>query len=99
MRGFISYTLAAVVVVIALDAIAPPAGLGPVIGAWPAIEEESGTSQVVDRTHKADRLQLPSANGRRMPPPRVPAVMIGCEPVFSSLSASSRANFAGRCVA
>jgi hypothetical protein len=97
MRGFISYTLAAIVVLVALHAIAPPTGLGLATDAWPAIEEENGMSQLVDRTHKADRLQLP--NGRRVSPPRAPAVMIGCEPVFSSLSASSRANFAGRCVA
>jgi len=99
MRAFISYILAALVVVIALDAIAPPAGFGLAIGARPAVEQENATGQVVDRTHKADRLQVPSANGRRMSPPRAPAVLIGCEPVFSSLSANSRANFAGRCAA
>jgi hypothetical protein len=97
MRGFISYTFAAIVVLVALDAIAPPAGFGLAIDA-PAIEKESGMSQLVDRTHKTDRLQLPLANGRRVSPRRAPAVMIGCEPVFSSLSASSRANFARRCV-
>jgi len=99
MREFISYILAAIVVVIALDAIAPPAGFGLAIGASPAIEQENAAGQVVDRTHKADRLQVPLANGRRMSPPRTPAVPIGCEPVFSSLSANSRANFAGRCAA
>jgi hypothetical protein len=99
MRGFISYTLAAIVVLIALDVIAPLSGFGLAINAWPVIEEENAMNQLVDRTHKADRLQLPLANGQRVSPPRAPAVMIGCEPVFSSLSASSRANFAGRCVA
>jgi hypothetical protein len=100
MREFISYILAAIVVVIALDAIAPLAGFGLAIGARPAIEQENATGQVVDRTHKADRLQVPAANGRRMSPPRAPAaVLVGCEPVFSSLSANARANFAGRCAA
>jgi len=95
MRGFISYILAGTLVVIAMDAMAPPVGLGLATGTWPAVEE---AGQVVDRTHKGDRLQVPLANGRRMLPPRAPAMLIGCEPVFSSLSAGSRANFAGRCV-
>jgi hypothetical protein len=95
MRGFISYVLAGIVVGVAMDAIAPPAGLGLAAGTWLAVERKE-TSQVVNRTHKGDRLQL--ANGRRMFPPHAPAVLIGCEPVFSSLSGGSRANFAGRCV-
>ena len=98
MRGFLSYTLAAIIVVVALDAVAFLADLGVAISARPTIVEENGLSEVVDRTHKADRLQLPLANGRRVSPPRQPAVMVGCEPVFSTLSASSRVNFAGRCV-
>jgi len=95
MRGFISYIFAGTVVVIAMDAMAPPVGLGLATGTWPAVEE---AGQVVDRTHKGDRFQVPLANGRRMLPPRAPTMLIGCEPVFSSLSAGSRANFAGRCV-
>ena len=95
MRRFISYILAGTVVVVAMDAMAPPVGLGLAAGTWPALEE---AGQVVDRTHQGDRLQAPLANGRRMLPPRAPAMLIGCEPVFSSLSAGSRANFAGRCV-
>ena len=95
MRGFISYILAGTVVVIAMDAMAPPVGLGLATGTSLAIEE---AGQVVDRTHKGDRLQVPLANGRRMLPPRAPAMLVGCEPVFSSLSTGSRSNFAGRCV-
>ena len=98
MRGLVSYILAGIVVVVAMDAIMPRAGLGLAIGTWPAVEGKE-TSQVVDRAHKSDRLPVPLANGRRMFPPRAPAVLVGCEPVFSSLSASSRANFSGRCVA
>ena len=98
MRAFIPYILAAITVVIALDAFAP-AGLSLATGAWPAInEKEITTDQVVDRTHKGDRWQVPLVSGRRMSPPRAPAMLIGCEPVFSSLSAGSRANFPGRCV-
>jgi hypothetical protein len=95
MRGFISYILAGTAVVIAMGAMAPPVGLGLAAGTWPAVEV---AGQVVDRTHKGDRVQVPLVNGRRMLPPRAPAMLIGCEPVFSSLSAGSRANFAGRCV-
>jgi hypothetical protein len=94
MRGFISYILAGAVVVIAMDAMAPPVGLGLATGTSLAVEE---AGQVVDRTNKGDRLQVPLANGRRIPP-RAPAMLVGCEPVFSSLSTGSRANFAGRCV-
>ena len=98
MRGVMSYCLAGIVVLLAMDAIAPPAGLGLAIGTWPSLD---GTvaEQVIDRTHKGDRLQVPVANSGRTSPPSAPAMLIGCEPVFSSLSASSRANFAGRCVA
>jgi hypothetical protein len=98
MRGFLSYVLIGIVIVIAMDAIVPPAGLGLATGAWPAAEPKE-TGQVVDRAHKSDRLPAPLANGRRMIPSPVPAVLVGCEPVFSSLSASSRANFSGRCIA
>jgi hypothetical protein len=55
--------------------------------------------QVVDRSHKGDKLQLPTANGRRKTPAAAPAMLTGCDPVFSSLSSSSaRANFSGRCI-
>ena len=43
MRGFISYILAGTVVVIAMDAVAPPVGLGLATGTSLAVEEaESG---------------------------------------------------------
>ena len=95
MRGFISYILAGTIVIIAIDAMAPPVGLSLATGTSLAVEE---ADQVVDRTSKGDRLQVPLANGRRMLPPRAPAMLVGCEPVFSSLSTGSRSNFAGRCV-
>ncbi len=98
MRGFLSYSLAGLVLLVAMDAIAPPAGLGLAIGTWPSVDG-STAELVVDRTHKGDRLQAPLANSGRTSPSSAPAMLIGCEPVFSSLSASSRANFPGRCVA
>ena len=98
MRGVMSYFLAGIVVLVAMDAVAPPAGLGLAIGAWPSVDANVA-EQVVDRTHKGDRLQVPMANSGRTSPASAPVMLIGCEPVFSSLSASSRANFAGRCVA
>jgi hypothetical protein len=96
VRTLVSYVLFGALVVLALDIIAPPAGFGLAVGARPAIDV---TPQVVNRTHKSDKLLLPMANERRKTPPHKPAVLIGCEPVFSSLSAAARVNFAGRCVA
>jgi hypothetical protein len=62
----------------------------------------------VDRTRKGDRL-LPSprdsgaskvqpapAEQTRPHPQRIP---VGCDPVFSPLTGSTRANFTGRCLA
>lgn len=97
MRTLVSYFLFGALVVLALD-IAPPAGFGLAVGAWRAVDR-SVTLQFVNRTHKGDKLLLPMANERRKTPPHKPAVLIGCEPVFSSLSAAARVNFAGRCVA
>jgi hypothetical protein len=60
--------------------------------------EHSATLQTIDRTNKRDRLPLPTAADKPQTPRKAPVVMVGCEPVFSPLSASVRANFAGRCV-
>jgi|SRR5689334_1941284 hypothetical protein len=96
MRNFVAYVFAASVIVLAMGAIAPSTGLGWAVGATPSPDRFAG--QRVDRTGKGDRLQVPVATGRRNSPPTAPAVLVGCEPVFSSLSASSRANFSGRCL-
>ena len=98
MRGVISYVLAGVVVMLAIDMIAPPVGLGVAVFAWPGANENA-LVQNVNRTHKGDRLQVPAATSRRIAPPDAPAMPIGCEAVFSSLSADARMNFPGRCVA
>jgi hypothetical protein len=96
MRGFASYLVAGILVVLALDFIAPPVGLGLSAGAWPIMQ--GATLYSVDRTNKGDRMPLPTTIGKQAPR-KTPTMLSGCEPVFSPLSASARANFAGRCVA
>lgn len=97
VRSVISYILAAALVVLVMDIIAPPAGFGLAVGAWPSVDR-AARPQTVDRTHKGDRLQFPAASSRQNKPSGHPAMLIGCEPVFSSLSSGARANFAGRCI-
>jgi hypothetical protein len=99
MRGFALYLVAGTLVVLAMDLIAPPVGLGLAVGAWPAVEQDS-IVQSVNRSNKADRLLVPTTTvGKQQSPPKSPAVMVGCDPVFSPLSASASANVSGRCVA
>jgi hypothetical protein len=89
--------LAAALIALVLEVIAPLAGFALTVGARPSTD---GTvqQQIVDRAHKGDRLQFPAANAPRTPPSGRPAMLIGCEPAFSSLSSGARANFAGRCL-
>jgi hypothetical protein len=98
VRSVVSYIFAAALVVLVMDIIAPPAGFGLAVGARPSVDRNA-RSQIVDRTHKGDRLHLPVANERRNTPRGKPAMLDGCEPVFSALSSGARANYAGRCVA
>jgi len=98
MRGLASYLLAGILMVLAMDFAAPPVGLGFVVGASP-VAERSAKTPFVDRTHKGDRLSLPASVGEQQTQEPPPAVMIGCDPAFSPLSASARANISGRCVA
>jgi hypothetical protein len=98
MRGFVLYLIAGILVVLAMNLIAPPAGLGLAVGAWSA-HEQGSVLQSVNRTTKSDRLSVPKAIGKQQVPRNPPAVLVGCDPVFSPLSASARANFSGRCVA
>jgi hypothetical protein len=98
MRSIVSYTLASALVALLLTVIAPPSGLGLGVTAWKPAEGRTSAPQVVDRTHKSDRLQIPRASGRQITPPAAP-VPVGCEPVFSALSKEKQANFPGRCVA
>jgi hypothetical protein len=98
MRKFVSYIFAGSAVVLAMGVIVPPVGLGFALMGWPEVAGNA-PPQIVDRTHKGDRLQAPMANNRRRTLPSAPPVLIGCEPVFSALSSGARANFPGRCIA
>jgi hypothetical protein len=98
MRGLVSYLLAGILVMLVLDFIAPPAGLGLAIGAQPTIERAI-PDQIVNRAHKGDRLPLPTDVGRQQAPHSPGRIMIGCEPAYSPLSSSARINVPGRCVA
>jgi hypothetical protein len=57
VRGVAAYILAGLVVVLAMDTFAPPAGLGFAVGAWPSVERSDGV-QTVNRRDKGDRLDL-----------------------------------------
>ena len=99
MRKLSAYCLAGATVVLATCAIAaimlvPPVSAGPVTRSGAAV-------QWVDRGGKGDRLDLNSSIVRKHQLQQVPhKIMSGCEPVFSPLVASARANnFAGRCTA
>jgi hypothetical protein len=78
-------------------------GLGfsaPVVGAlavqaWPAAGGQ--VPQWVDRTHKGDRLQVPTTRVGKQPA-KAPRILIGCEPAASPLAAST-ASIPGRCTA
>jgi hypothetical protein len=98
MRNIVLYILASALVALFLDVIAPPVRSGFGAAAWPSIERQGLAPQVVDRTHKADRLLVPKASGRRLAPPPAP-VLVGCDPVFSALSKDKQANYPGRCLA
>jgi hypothetical protein len=98
MRTIFSYILAGVLVALLLDVIAPLAGFGLGVTAGPAVNQKGLNPQIVDRTRKSDRLQVPKASGRQLTPKAAP-VLVGCEPVFSALSKDRQANFPGRCLA
>jgi hypothetical protein len=95
MRSMAAYLVTGIFVVLAMDFVAPPVGLGLAAGIWPK-GDQGAVVQTVDRLHKGDRLPIPSTSVVRQPAPQQsPEVLVGCEPVFSSLSASAKANFAG----
>jgi hypothetical protein len=97
MRGLIPYILTGILVILALDFIGPPLGLTMTVGAWPAIDQMQ-TAQSVVLAHKGDRLSPPITVGKPQDV-KSRATLVGCDPVFSPLSASAQANFAGRCLA
>lgn len=98
MRGFASYLISGVFAMLALGIIAPPAGLGfSPVGAAPAAKTQAPL-HIVDRANKGDRIPV-TAIGKRQPEQPAPKMLAGCDPAFSPLSASARANFARSCVA
>lgn len=98
MRPLASYVLVGALVLLAMDFIAPSAGLGLPGNAWPAVDRDEIAQSVV-RTHKGDRLAAKTSPAKQQLPPKKPAVLVGCDPVFSPLSTSAKANFPGRCIA
>jgi hypothetical protein len=106
VRGVAAYILAGLVVVLAMDAFAPPAGLGLALGVWPRVERSDGV-QTVNRRDKGDRLDLMKIQlgrerelERKPPQPEPTAMPEGCELVVSALSPVARAdNVAHRCLA
>ena len=96
MRGIFLYIFTGALVVLAMDVVGPPLGMGVPVVAWPAMDQ-GAVPQIVNRAHKGDRLQVPVMSGRRKP--AAPVVPVGCEPVFSALSNSAYANYPGRCAA
>lgn len=100
MRGIASYLLAGVFVMLALDIVAPPAGLGfsPVGASTSSINDVP--LQSVDRTNKGDRVQVTTVGKSQPAAAQAPQKMLSnCDPAFSPLSAQARANFARSCAA
>lgn len=97
MRGFVSYLIAGILVVLTLGMIAPLVAFSPV-GASPAVSNSNAPLQVVDRTNKGDRVPVTTVSKQKPEAPRPPALLAGCDPAFSPLAASARANFARSCI-
>ncbi len=100
MRGIASYRLAGIAAVLAIGFVASVGlgvTLGLAVGARP-VTEPGMITQFVDRTHKGDRLSLPTDVGARRAPSAPEAMMIGCEPAYSSLLKPARGTSSGRCI-
>lgn len=101
MRGVAAYVLAGILVMLAMDMMAPAGVFGVPVKAWPVVAPETMPAtimQSVDRTKKGDRLRAPTAADKRPVPQKAPIVLVGCDPLSSPLSASARANIPGRCL-
>ena len=94
MRGFALYLLAGTLMVVAMNFIAPPLGLGLPVGVGPTVEQGS-SAQSVNRSHKGDRLNLPQPVDKSQSPRNSPTILVGCDPTFSPLSGSGYAQFSG----
>jgi hypothetical protein len=101
MPGLATYLAAGALVVLAMDLVAPPVGIGLRLASWPTVQAPApAPAQTVNRRGKGDRLSLPVAQ-RRPAPVKPPShhVLVGCEPVFSPLSVAAQLNHSGRCMA
>lgn len=96
MRG-VALLISGLVVGLAVGLAAPDLNFGFTVGARP-VAPAGSVVQWVDRTHKGNRLALPTTSVDNQPLP-VPAqkIMDGCEPAASPLSASAQT--AARCAA
>jgi hypothetical protein len=94
-------------VVLLMDYVALPAAPGLDASQQSFHVQAAKSLYMVDRTHKGDRLAPTRDSSQsnvaptpieqtRPQPPRIP---VGCDPAFSPLSGSSRANFTARCLA
>lgn len=80
MRGFASYLIAAFLVVLALDMVAPPVGFGfSPVGAAPATAN-SVPLHTVDRANKGDRIPMTTI-GKRQPEQQAPKMLTGWKSV------------------
>jgi hypothetical protein len=98
MRGVASYLTVGALGALAMQLVATSAGFGLEIGARP-VADPGMPLQIVDRSHKGDRLRVPALARRPELSNKSSPVLVGCDPVFSPLSAAARANVPGRCVA
>jgi hypothetical protein len=93
-------------VVLLTDYVAVPIASSPLSGQQTFHAQAPRALHVVDRSHKGDRIMTPRDDSRKVEPapveqtrPRPSQIPVGCDPVFSPLSGSSRSNFSGRCLA
>ena len=97
MRAFTGYILIGVPAALAMGVVTV-AGLDLAVGARP-MPERGAVIQHVDRTHKGNRLDLPTALGSRGLAPKQPIPLPeGCEPSFSPLVSADRSSVTGHCV-
>jgi len=97
MRALPGYVLIGVLAVAAMGLVTV-AGLGFAVGARP-VAESGAVIQHIDRTHKADRLDIHATTVRSRSAPKAQiALPEGCEPVFSPLVVTKQANSSGRCL-
>ncbi len=101
MRQYASYLVTASILAAALGVVVPLIGFGVPVGARTTVGRDA-IVQSVNRTHKGNRLrihiQMPATIERPQPIRRSPTILVGCEPLFSPLSASAT-NFPSRCLA